>query len=229
MALVLETGAPGTLSTAMSDIARQSLPRHAGAPAVPHFSEMRPSAKSAAHARLASADFTLIAVVIDTHAISPQSPLRVPRAMYAHALSASIDQGARVANLAGRSLVATIENSPILDLSLLRAPMPRAKGLAAGSAPASFPPGHVKIQARPKSADLRLGAADGAANALFVALERGAGGDQRARAHADMHLSKLWRGAEGDGVDGRGWTMLPMRRVAQTASTHQWLATWLAD
>ena len=229
MPLVLETGAPGTLSTAMSDIARQSLPRHAGAPAVPHFSEMRPAVKSAAHARLASADFTLIAVAIDTQAISPRSPLQVPSAMYAYALSASIDQGARVAGLARRSLVATIENSPILDLGLLRAPLPRAKGWAAGSASASFPPGHVKIQARPKSADLRLGAADGAANALFVALERGARGDPRAGAHADMHLPKLWRGAKGDGVDGSGWTMLPMRRAAQTASTHQWLAGWLAD
>ena len=229
MALVLETASPGTLSAAMSDIARQSHQRHAGAPTVPHFSEMRPSIKSAAHARLASADFTLIAVAIDTHAISPQSPLQVPRAMYAHALSAAIERGARVADLAGRSLAATIENSPILDLSLLRAPMQSGKGLAASSASAAFPPNHVNIQARPKNSDLRLGAADGLANALFVALERGARGDVRACAHADMHLSKLWRGAKGDDIDGHGWIMLPLNRAAQPASTHQWLAGWPAN
>ena len=194
-ALVLETGPPGSLASAMSDI-KASLPPRTGAPAVPHFQALRFPLKQAAHARLATVDFTLIVAAIDTRAVSPQSPLRRPQALYAHALSSLIDQGSRVAALSGRSLIAAVEDSSVLDLDLLRAPATttRPKGSAANRGFGAFPPGNAAIRAQPKNSDLRLGAADGLANAFFSALERGSAGRHRATALADMHLSKLWAG-----------------------------------
>lgn len=214
----------------MSDI-RTSLPPRTGAPAVPHFQTLRFPLKQAAHARLAAADFTLIVAAIDTRAVSPRSPLRRPKTMYAYALSALIDQGSRVAGLSGRSLIATVEDSPLFDLGLLRAPAPavRAKGDSAERGFGAFLPGNAVVRAQPKNSDLRLGAADGLANAFFSALERGSVGRQRATALADMHLSKLWAGLAGEGIDGHGWTMLPSTSAARAALQHQWLASLLAS
>ncbi len=228
--LVLETGPPGSLASAMSDI-KASLPPRTGAPAVPHFQALRFPLKQAAHARLATVDFTLIVAAIDTRAVSPRSPLRRPQALYAHALSALIDQGSRVAALSGRSLIAAVEDSSVLDLDLLQAPATttRPKGGAANRGFGAFPPGNAAIRAQPKNSDLRLGAADGLANAFFSALERGSAGRQRATALADMHLSKLWAGPAGEGIDGYGWSMLPSTSAARAAPQHRWLASLLVS
>lgn len=229
-AIVLETGPPGSLASAMSDV-KASLPPRTTAPAVPHFQDLRFALKRAAHGRLATADFTLIVAAIDTRAVSPRSPLRRPKTLYAHALSALIEQGSCVADLSGRSLIATVEDSPLFDLALLRAPAPatRAKGGAAERGSGAFPPGNAVIQAQPKKSDLRLGAADGLANAFFSALERGSANRERATAFADMHLSKLWAGPAGEGIDGCGWIMLPSMSAARAALQHQWLASLLAS
>lgn len=229
MVLVLETGPPGALAEAMAEINRLT-PSRIGAPAVPHFRTLRPRLKRAAHDLLAAADFTLIAAAVDTRAVSERNPLRFPKVMYAHALSAVIDEAASRPRFEGRSLEVAVEDSPNLDLSLLRKPASAASRASAFQMPAisAFPPANVTVRPAPKHSDIRLGAADGIANALFGALEYADKGRKDAAAHASIHMPKLLSGADGDAAESGGLIVLPAKRAPQVIASHPWLAKVLA-
>ena len=226
VALVLETGRPGALAEAMAEIKHSTSPV-IGAPQVPHFRTLPPRAKSAAHELLAAVDFTLIAAIVDTRAISERNPLRDPKAMYAHALSAVIDRGASRAGLEGRSLEIAVEDSPNLDLGRLRKPAPA--GERGGAPPRfnadEFPASTVSVRPAPKNSDLRLGAADGVANALFGALEHGGTGRGSAGVHADIYVPKL---RAGTGDAGIGAIVLPSKHASRAIVSHPWLAKLFA-